>query len=558
MTLRLSARPWGGATQFARLALAHAVLVAIAALVAFSSSSRAQLPPTPPPLSNTEDARVLPKGTIMLRGLTAWTRFGSTYGGLDSTHEANSLDNAFQTDTLGVRQLPQLAPSEAALRTLTGNANLKLSVGSIISVADSRVVTVPIALEYGLTSRLTLGLMVPVLQTRTTLFVELNPQFGPNSSNVGPNPALFPQNTTALGQNQAVVASLDLSRQQLQTALQGCQTNPTAPVCSRQAEANQVIATTTAFSDAIRTLYGTAIGQGGPFVPRGTTQTGIAARLVALNAQYVSLLGAGTYVNGAPAGAAASAANEQLQQLAISPPISLDSIGSPERISLGDIQLGAALNLFDSFRDTTRHTSAFRATLQGNVRFPTGGLGSASLPFDIGTGAGQTGVTGRAIIDARFGRVVTTALGQYTAFLGSANVTRLPNTEYSLFPWIAPRLGAREAGNVIQAELTPRFMLTDYFTINGHYSFFHQGAASYTASDGAGLLPTFAASTEQRLGIGFGYSMVGKIARGKASILPIELTFAHVETFYGSGGLTPKTFTDQIEARIYYRLLRRD
>jgi hypothetical protein len=330
-------------------------------------------------------------------------------------------------------------------------------------------------------------------------------------------------------------------------------------VCADQTGATQLITRTSAFEAAIRTLYGVDIGTGSPFVPiLGPSQNAVNGQLATMNSDYVKFLGAGTYVNGNPVGAAGSAANQQLQQLATSFPISLDSIGSPERISLGDIQLGAALNLFDSFRDTTHHISAFRATLQGNVRLPTGALGTPSTPFDIGTGVGQTGVTGRAIVDARIGRVVTTALGQYTAFFGSANVLRIPNTEYSLFPLLGPRVGTRQAGNIVQGEVTPRFMLTDYLTINGHYSFIHQGAASYTAPDGLGLLPTFAASNEQRLGIGFGYSMVGKIVRGKASIIPLELTFAHVETFYGSGGLTPKTFTDQIEARIYYRLFRRD
>jgi hypothetical protein len=65
----------------------------------------------------------------------------------------------------------------------------------------------------------------------------------------------------------------------------------------------------------------------------------------------------------------------------------------------------------------------------------------------------------------------------------------------------------------------------------------------------------FAATTEQRVGLGFGYSTVNRYAVGRSSV-PFEVFFTHLETITASGGLTPKYRRDQLELRIYYRLFR--
>ena len=137
----------------------------------------AQLAPAPLPLSNTEDARMLPRGTFRLRALTAWTRIDAVYGALgDSAHGARPLGTLFGAHDLGAREIPLLSQAEAALRTLTGNSSLALDVGRLVTTADSRIVITPLALEYGLSNRLTIGVMVPVVQTHSTVLVQLNPR----------------------------------------------------------------------------------------------------------------------------------------------------------------------------------------------------------------------------------------------------------------------------------------------------------------------------------------------------------------------------------------------
>src|SRR5436305_508121 len=178
----------------------------LAALLAATRGVHAQLPPSPLPLSNVEDARTLEKGTVLLRVLNAWTQFADVYDATaDSTHHLHALGNAFSAEALGARQFPALATAQSALRTLTQNPNLALNLGQVFSTADSRVVTTPLSLEYGLTTRLTIGVMVPIVQTHSTVFVELNPRRlnGNFGANTGPNPALV--NSQALATNQGVV-----------------------------------------------------------------------------------------------------------------------------------------------------------------------------------------------------------------------------------------------------------------------------------------------------------------------------------------------------------------
>jgi hypothetical protein len=174
----------------------------------------------------------------------------------------------------------------------------------------------------------------------------------------------------------------------------------------------------------------------------------------------------------------------------------------------------------------------------------------------VGIGTGQTNVEGGAIVDVGLGRrFMTTLAGQYTAYVTSASIPRLPNSDYSLFPMDTAIAGSWREGNAIQAEAMPRFLLTDYFTINAAYTFRHQAAARYASPD-VTEPPVFAASTEQRIGIGFGYSTVARYARS-VSVVPLEVFYEHLQTITATGGLTPQYHRDQIEFRIYYRLPRR-
>jgi hypothetical protein len=537
---------------------ASPLLFALLGNVSAVRGAGAQLPAATLPLSNSEDARTLPKGTLRLRALNAWTRIDEVYDAAsDSANPLHPLGQAFRSNALGVRELPSLLPAQNAMRALTGDPNLQLNLGQTIATADSRIVTTPFTLEYGVTNRLTLGVTVPVVQTHTTLFIALNPRSRLPSrlnvrspANVGPNPALG--NTTAQSANQALIASLGQARSALQSFVTSCQSSGS---CSPQAvaQATQLIVQTANDSSAIMTLYGVD-GLASPFAPLGATQTTIASNLTALQNTINGLIGS-SFAFGAPTGANGIAALQQLQQLATAlPGIGYDSLGSPDRIGVGDVEVSAAFKLLDSFTDSTRDR-AFRALLRGVVRLPTGQTSFGLVPFEVGTGTHQTGGDLGVVFDARLSRrLMTTVAAQYTAYFTNATIFRVPNSDYALFPLVPAVPGTWREGNALQLEATPRIQLTNDFSFHGAYALRHQAAPQYTAADGSAP-PTFDATTEQRVGLGFAYSTVNRYSAGRSSF-PFEVFFTHLETIAASGGLTPKYRRDQLEFRIYYRLFR--
>ena len=542
---RSDARPSPSASTFPRV-LRCASLV----LTCFSGAIRAgaQLPPTPPPLVNTEDARTLPKGGVQLRVTNVWTLWDQVFDKTaDSANPLHPLGQAFSAESLGVRQFPQLAATENALRTLTGNPNLSLNLGQQFSTVNTRVVTTPISLSYGVTDRLTITGMLPIVQTHSTVFVELNPRRlnGATGANVGPSAS----GGAGAATNQQLIQSLTDASTALNDYIANCAQSGSCPPSS-VAEAQSFKATTDSYIAAAQVLY----GPNSQFAPRGAAQTQIAAQLTALEQSINTLLGSSfTFTS---AGAHADAALQQLQQLATAKPgVALDSLGSPDQIGTGNIEISALFKLVDGFADTT---SGFRlrGTISGLVRLPTGFGPSGALAFEVGTGTGQFSADGGGILDVGIGRRFMATLGaQYTAYLTSSSVPRMPNSDYSLFPLGAPVAGTWREGNAIQLQAMPRIRFTDYFTFNGAYMMRHQNASQYT-SPNVTAPPVILATTEQNLGLGFSYSAVARYASGR-SPLPIEMTYMHLETVTASGGLVPKYNRDMIEVRIYYRLFRR-
>ena len=138
------------------------------------------------------------------RCLSSWTRFDELLGiGDAAQHRVEP-----QRDSLGSAHRAAVCDRREARFGPPPAADFRLTAGNLVAVGDSRVVTAPLIPEYGLTRRLTVGVVVPLVETRTTLFAQLNPRSG--AANVGPNPALA--NADQLARNAALVTSSELRR----------------------------------------------------------------------------------------------------------------------------------------------------------------------------------------------------------------------------------------------------------------------------------------------------------------------------------------------------------
>ena len=175
------------------------------------------------PLSHTDDAIPIPSGWVRLSVLNAWERYDSRFG---ENGAIRGLGEEFSTDSLGPRQLPRLAAIESGLQTLTNNPTQRLTFGRLDVRSDARVVTTPVALEFGITRRLTLGVVVPLVQTRRTAQVRVNERAKGDTtktSNVGI--LSVSQRATQASLNAQLVANLTKAATALTSLLARCPQN---------------------------------------------------------------------------------------------------------------------------------------------------------------------------------------------------------------------------------------------------------------------------------------------------------------------------------------------
>jgi hypothetical protein len=542
----------------------------IRALVA----SAAVAPPTyaQAALTRIEDAAPVPRGVARLRIVPSWSRFDARFHPTSGAASTVPLASVLAADSLGVAQIPALAPSEEALRTLTGDPAFRLSLGQSVSRGTARVVTTAFAAEYGLTRRLTLRAVLPVVQSQTELFVAVNPD-GSDAANVGPNPARIQSAQRA----QAVTLQQQLgnARTTLQTRLTACEQNPAAdPSCptilANRADVQSLISETAAFGSALATLYGTATSvQVQPFAARAgtTTAAAITARLATLRDRLRGYVGssADQIVATVPF-AVGPAGFGDVRQLLLAGEFGLwpDSLGQVYRINIGDIELGARFLAFESgaWPPTSDAPTAWlrtRAAVSAVVRLGTGAPTRPRMPYrylEYGTGDGQTDVEAGALIDLGLGpRVLVTSALRYAMQLGEVDAGRIPDDDGVVNPFVPIFDGRRRLGDVLMAEVTPRYLVGRWFAADAHYALIMRGDDEYAPVDGGAPLLR-GGFTEQRVGLGISYSTLRGARGGRLARVPIEASFAHIRTLTGSSALVPRTDRTQLEVGVYYRLRR--
>ena len=534
-------------------------------------AARASVLPAQATLSHTDDAIPIPGGWLRLSVLNSWERYDSRFGGSGTLR---ALGDELSTDSLGPRQLPRLAAIEAGLQTLTNDPTQRLTFGRLDVRSDARIVTTPIALEYGITRRLSFGVVVPIVQTRRSAQVRVNQRAKDDTtktSNVG---ILAESNRATLAaQNAQVVADLTKAAMSLTDLLARCVTTPAAaecdPIRGNEAAAAAAAQRATEFAGAVATAYGItpATAVVAPLAGSALATT-IEAQRAAIAAQLT------TFVPGSVVGALPTAPTEfsyiNLQGRVNEDGLlqsdlggGLDSIATTERIGIGDVELRARLLVIDHVqRDSLPlHGPQVRLGVGGIVRFATSRPDSATDLLDIGTGEGP-GVEVRSALDVRAGPVGATLGARFATFSARTVTAPLIGNPIGGFPY--PLFGevSRKAGNVLGIDVTPRIFVGEWLAFEGLYGREHTDAATFTGSDATpcsdctvlpnSILPT--ARTVQRVGMGVRYSTVDAFLRRRARY-PVEVSYRHLETITGDPG-APKLFRDQIQLRIYYRLFR--
>lgn len=525
-----------------------------------------------------EDATIPDAGTLRLRVGVEWTRFNERFGRPDSSGgRLQRLGAAFAPDTLGVRQVAVLAPLRDELRTLADIPSLGLSLGSPTADAEATVVRIPIDIELGLGRRLSLVARVPVVNSRVD--VVFDPR-GRAPGNVGLNPAFT--NSAFRKANAALVTQLAAARTRLQAALATCAASATTAQCTavnaNRANAQALLAATSAFAAGVAAVYGTDSVTGSPFVPvaGSSAQRAIEGRAAALNSLYRAYLGLGASdanpIAGVPAGAPTVMSLGDIQTALTDSAFgyALDSLTTVQRVGVGDIEIGAKFLLLDTFGSrapgaTPPRRVALRTAVGALVRLSTGKPPSPDNLVDIGTGDGQTDVEGRAVSDIFVGRRFwASAVARVGIQLPDRRTERVPDFVGELLVPLSRRgVVDRKLGDYVELEVTPRYVFGNSLAVAAQYGFRHKGADRYSgtfpgtdpsgaaADVNASALDGPGATTEHRFGAGVVFSTLSAYTAGRAR-LPLEVSYTHFQTLAGSGG-QPKRFVTRLELRVFPR-----
>lgn len=500
------------------------------------------------------DATVVTRGAFRVRGEVSWTRIDGVFGpgGRTVLPLGSSL-----TGIVDAAALPLLSPAEAAARVLADDPAVVFNAGRITTTADSRIATVPLTVEYGLTSRLTLGAVIPIVQSRSVVTTQLNGK-ADSIANVGTNPAGFHNSASALAANATVATGLNTASSQLAQRIADCTANPAGTGCatinSRRDEAAALVSASSSFALGVATLYGISTDlPGAAFVPLAGSaiQSAVDARLASLRAGFTSFgIAPG---GGALVAAGGPAANAQLSRLVSDPDfgIGLDSIGSTEQTAIGDIELSATALLFNSFG--AGGGLRLRGVAAGVVRLGTGHQARANRPYDVPTGDGQTDIEARGAVDAMIGRLLTTVAASYTVQTGSVETTRLPGATGALSLLQYPVAGTTKPGNMAAVRVNPRFMITPALMVGA------LGVGAWRAADEVSMAaggPTSGSAdglTTLAGGLTISYSNLATASGTGGRQFPAEIVFTHLETLTSSGAGAAKSFRDAIEMRFYLR-----
>ena len=280
-------------------------------------------------------------------------------------------------DSLGAGAVPSLAPMQSAVQTASGINAFAASLGHTLLAIRSERRVIPLAAEVGLTDRLSIGVMVPLVRVdvRETLNVDSV------TGNLGLNPLYLgggPGFTTFFAHFDNALTALNSQ----------IQNGTCVPRCAEALTLyNQGLAIRNALD---RAVYGTGPSSQSPFLPLAGSAAGkgIDTTVSTIQRQLTDSFGIAGFPDtlGLPVFAAAPG---DLAQVLSDPTFGYDYTPierTPKfyRYWPGDAEVSAKYRVLV--------TPTYAGAIKVTVRLPTGHLASPNDPFALSSGDHQTDV----------------------------------------------------------------------------------------------------------------------------------------------------------------------
>lgn len=457
----------------------------------------------------------------------------------------------FATSALGTAYYPGLAANQAQIASLSGNANYALSVGGATMQAQASVGTLQLAATVGLTSKLSVFGVVPIVRQQ----VQVNYRFDSTGANTGFNPA-DPIFGTAAGRDSVNLfladykAALDTLDLRLQTGYYSG--NP-----ADSALAVATLATGTAYWAGLSSLF-VAPGEAGDFVPLAGSAAGQAmAGAVTGTQDNLVALGVPSFTQPLPLPADALTPSEYRSYLSSAGgPIVASPIASSTSFLLGNVELGASYTLIDRW-NRSGHAGGLRVVAQALVRLPTGYQPLPNNFVSLPTGGGQTDLQLSMVADVGGGKVGARFSGTYNDQLSLTSERRITLPSQPI-PW-ANRLATvtTDPGNEIALGALPYFQFAPGFAIVGVVRYWSRGADVVEYASATDAIPgvsagDLATDTQRHatvVGGGLSYAPAQTGAR-----VPLDAFWIYEGVVSASGGVVPKAGTMRMGLRWPFRI----
>ncbi len=468
--------------------------------------------------------------------------------------------------SFGVGALPQLSAAQQAIRTLSSSPSFALTLGALEASGNYRTVTTPIAIDWALTDKLAVGIVVPYVESRGNALFVLN-RTG-TGANVGQNPSYGTTTGAATrAANASILRQLVLARTQLTAEIARCaganalncdaiRASPGAAATLLQDAQNTLT--------AISTVYGDSLRGGAPVVPiaGSATQLAINARLAAIRAAFTAFGIAGVSDGLLPAGATIINGPAAIARIVKDSAYALNyaQFGGTRRAGIGDIDLTASYLWFNTLgarpaQWLNAKSFGVRSQITGGWRFGTAGADRSEDALDAPIGEGANALLLRSVTDVLWSAKFWVSGSVRVALPMSDNVsTRRPlPSDTALFFSSTTESAARHLGRRIDIEITPRYVFGRYFAVSTGYTLHRSEADQFTfaTADASGATTqSTSALTRHSLLFGMTFSTLSSYIIGRAR-WPLEAVFQHAQPIAGQGAVTPAVVTERLELRVY-------
>ena len=517
------------------------------------------------------DAVTIPRGVLR----TTLAVDNVIHRGRWNDGRAEDLGAGFTIGGLAAPHLSWLSTLDSEFGGI-GVSGLNATLGETSLDLRQRLAVTRLGMEFGLTDWLTVSVDAPFVRARAE--AQLRARGDSGLATAGLNPLFVGSSVPA--SNRSTIDAYAGAANSLAARRDDCLSNPAAhtecaDILAEGAQVNALIALTQQFATALTNIYG-AQGAGGgttgglPFVPLAGSpaEQFLRGRVDSLRTAFTRYGVGDISTTGLPLGAQTPLSAEQLAAL-VSDPVNgygARPMTRSNRQDLGDVDVGVRFRLFDSFRGDSARFAASRLGIRQTVglTYRLGG-GMPDLPdnfIDLGTGSGHDAVAVRSFTDVIVNqRFWTTVMVGWARGMTHERDLRVP--DFAGIEWLEAWRQTTvqiEPGSVIEARISPRFVLNDYFAFGSEWRWRSKAEDRHLLPSTSLLSPsalnTQSAWNEHRFGWTVSYSTLEAKSRGKSK-RAIEIGYTHEQSVGSSVGIVPRRWEDRVQIRVYSRLFGR-